>query len=230
MLQTICAAKCGEADAITAISRRCFGMSDVWDNEEIGNDDEMFNGTGDDSCDSGAVVSGGGSGKPPSEKQIQFAERISKATGVPLPDGFRDNWRIVSAYIEQNKAKFERAVKENPLLGGGPSTPPSEKQIGFARKIADTLGKTLPEGCDRDWRLTRKFIDDNMPAFEAASPAGGGAPSEKQVSLARLISEKGGVPLPEGYDTDWRIVKKFIDENKGRLDQAQGPRGRKKSK
>ena len=119
---------------------------------------------------------------------------------------------------------------ENPLWRW--SSTLLEKQIGFAKKIADTLGKTLPEGCDRDWRLTRKFIDDNMPAFEAASPAGGsgGAPSEKQVSLARLISEKGGVSLPEGYDTDWRIVKKFIDENKGRLDQAQGPRGRKKSK
>ena len=209
-------------------------MSENYDDfEAIGDDDGLFGGSGDEGNEDALVSAGGGYGggssKPPSDKQIQFAERISKATGVPLPGDLRESWRIASAYIEQNKAKFEKAVKENPLLGGGKATAPSEKQLAFARRIAETLGKTLPDGCDSDWRLTRKFIDDHKIEFEGVSPTGstGGVPSEKQISLARLISDRGGIPLPDGYDSDWRIVRKFIDEYKQVLDKNAGPRGGK---
>jgi len=204
-------------------------MSDQWEDENEGNiNDEMFNGTGEEDIDDRLATAGSGNARPPSVKQVQFAKKIETATHVPLPEGYNADWRIISEYIDTNKAAFEKVLRENPLAGGGKGTPPSEKQLGFARLIAERLSVELPEGCKSDWRITRKFIDDNKSDFESLPrPEGqsGGAPSEKQVSLARLISDKGGIPLPDGYDSDWRIIKRFIDENKGVLGNG-GPRKR----
>jgi DNA topoisomerase-1 len=46
---------------------------------------------------------GGNSGsKPPSEKQIAFAEKIAEKQGVELPDGYQKDWKICKEFIEAN--------------------------------------------------------------------------------------------------------------------------------
>ncbi|MCI7484342.1 MAG: type IA DNA topoisomerase [Helicobacter sp.] len=40
--------------------------------------------------------------------------------------------------------------------------PPSEKQLGFCKSIAQTLGIDLPKNLERDYRVAKKFIDENL--------------------------------------------------------------------
>ena len=40
--------------------------------------------------------------KPPSEKQIAFAEKIAEKQGVELPNGYQKDWKICKEFIESN--------------------------------------------------------------------------------------------------------------------------------
>lgn len=187
------------------------------------NDDEMFNGTGETEDENGARPVNFVGSRPPSAKQIKFAEKIARVTKIPLTAEARAEGSVISEYIEKNKDKLNAALLEHPELDDGPAKPPSEKQLAFARLISGKLEKALPAGVDSDWRIARKFIDAHGDEFKTKFPAGQGggvksAPSEKQMKLANLLSERAGVPLPDGIDEDWRIARKFIDAYKGVLD------------
>lgn len=162
----------------------------------------------------GREVHGGGGTKPPSEKQVRFAENIAKGLGVNIPNGYDMDWRICKDFIDENLAKYNAFLAQHPEKDTRPATPPSSKQLAFACKIAQQLNIELPKGIEKDWRIAREFIDGNK---EKLPPRSAQPPSKKQVAFARSIAEQLGLELPSGYDTDWKVAKEFIDANKERL-------------
>jgi len=113
-----------------------------------------------------------GPGKPPSEKQLNYARKIAETLGVPLPHGCDDNWRVASKFIDDHKIAFENAGG-----GSGGAKPPSEKQINFARMIAEKGKLSLPAGLEDDWRIAREFIDSHKHVLDGA---GGGGPRPRK--------------------------------------------------
>lgn len=103
---------------------------------------------------------------PPSEKQMAFAERISGAAGIPIPEDAKASAKLLSAWIDANMKK-------------APSPAPSEKQLAFARKLADENGIDLPDDVETSMKACSAFIDKMM---SGGSKKGGGKPSRARKS------------------------------------------------
>lgn len=50
---------------------------------------------------------GGGNAKPPSDKQIAFAQKLAREKGLRLPEGFQQDWRICRDFIDQALGKTQ---------------------------------------------------------------------------------------------------------------------------
>lgn len=183
---------------------------DSLENQPIESDDSAYgNFAGSENGFGEKKTYGGGGTKPPSQKQIDFATKISEATGVALPEGYDSDWKIISTFIEENKEEFSRTQAAS--SGGAPS----DKQLAFAMKIAKTLDIETPDNIDSDWKITKKFIDDNMSEFEKKAPAG--KPTEKQIAFAKKIAEKSKNKPTKDMFSDYKKLSKYIDENKANL-------------
>ena len=94
---------------------------------------------------------------PPSEKQVEFAERISGSIGKPIPPGARENAKELSAWIDANKPKSGSGGGN-----GGAGRAPSEKQLAFAGKLATEHGVEMPAAARNDMKACSEFIDRMM--------------------------------------------------------------------
>lgn len=86
---------------------------------------------------------------PPSDKQLAFAQRISDAVGVAIPEAAKVSSKDLSAWIDANNKKM-------------PPRAPSEKQLDFARKLAKENGIDLPAAVQSDMKACSSFIDAHM--------------------------------------------------------------------
>jgi hypothetical protein len=83
---------------------------------------------------------------------------------------------------------------------------PTDKMLDFAKAIAKSLGRRVPDEVMADFDACRDFIDTNK---EAAS-----RPSEKQTDYAKAIAKRKGVTVPQEALADRRLISAWIDENK----------------
>lgn len=67
-----------------------------------------------------------------------------------MPEGIENDWRICQKFIDENKNKVER-----------PKSPPSDKQIALAEKIAREQNLKLPKDYEEDWKICTDFITKN---------------------------------------------------------------------
>lgn len=84
--------------------------------------------------------------------------------------------------------------------------PPREGSLNLARKIAQEANLKLPEGIENDYRICKKFIDENQNKSKRP-------PSEKQISFAEKIAKEQSLKLPNNYKEDWQICSDFISKN-----------------
>ena len=129
-------------------------------------------------------------GYVPSPKQIEYAERVAKESGVALPEGYKTDGKICSEFIEKNKAVPKA----------------SEKQIELAEKLAKEQGLSLPEGYKENIEICSKFIDKAFKTEPAYIP------SEKQIELAEKLSEEKSLKLPKDYRENAKVYREFIDK------------------
>lgn len=92
---------------------------------------------------------GGNGGYAPSEKQLSFAESLSKSAGLEIPEDARSNSKTLSAWIDKAKKK-------------APPRAPTEKQLAFAEKLADEHGVELPEKARNEMTACSAFIDKHL--------------------------------------------------------------------
>lgn len=82
--------------------------------------------------------------KPPTEKQIEFAEKLAKNHNLELPQGYKEDYLKCSNFIET-------ALKNAPRK-------PTEKQIEFAKKLSNEKNIPLPVNYQEDYKVCEAFI------------------------------------------------------------------------
>jgi DNA topoisomerase III len=145
-----------------------------------------------------ARISIGKAGKP-SEKMAAAAKMIAERKGIKVPRGALGDASLCRAFLDEHMPK--RADGAAPGGAGAPS----EKQIAFARGIAERLGREIPEEALAASRDLSKWIDE---AQKLAPPR---PPSEKQLAFAEKLADEKGVDMPEAVRLDMRACSAFID-------------------
>lgn len=96
--------------------------------------------------------SSGASDSAPSDKQIQYAERIAKAKGVKLSDKTKKSRKELSAWIDKNKPEEGETLSRPQGL--------SEKQMKLIGKLAPKAIKDLVVG--GDLKAGRDFLNSHF--------------------------------------------------------------------
>lgn len=106
----------------------------------------------------GASGPGGSIPRPPSERQLAFAQQLATQHSVALPDAARADSQQCSAFITQ----FTR-----------PSRAPSDSQLIFAATLARNAGQGLPADVLKDKVACAAFIDSLKGGTWGGAPAAG---------------------------------------------------------
>ena len=84
--------------------------------------------------------------RPPSEKQMSFAESLATKYGAPIPPEAIHSSFLMSQYIDE-------------VLDANPQ-PPTEKQLKYAQSLADEKGALFKDEMKVNRRTVSKFIDE----------------------------------------------------------------------
>ncbi|MEO1779540.1 MAG: hypothetical protein AAFU63_12200 [Pseudomonadota bacterium] len=92
--------------------------------------------------------------------------------------------------------------------------PATEKQISYARTLAEMTGTALPKALLGDRAALSAWIDKTKPV----RPAGRFSqyPSAKQVQFAERIAQLKRRPIPQMCFKDRTLMSRWIDGNKPR--------------
>lgn len=83
-------------------------------------------------------------------------------------------------------------------------SPPSPKQLEFAKQLAQKTGLELPSNIEEDYKICNEFIEK----AKAQVP-----PSPKQIELAKKLANDKKVDLPKNFEKSLEICSKFIDKH-----------------
>lgn len=141
--------------------------------------------------------------RPPSPAMLKAAKDKAKRDGVKLPEDATESFDACRAFLGPMRAE-----------GQGPS----EKQIAFAKKLAESGGLELPDDVLADSRKLADWIDQTTKARGLASA------SAKQMEWINKLVGDGAKP-PKGYPdaVNSNDAKKFLDD-------AFGSKGKTKRK
>lgn len=146
----------------------------------------------------------------PSEKQLDYANKIADSLGLDISSVNLESGREVSAFMEKHAKAYKLNFK------------PTEKQILFAEGIAEKVGIDLPDDIKNSAVKLSAWIEKNKQAAMNASMASK-PPTDKQIALAEKLATDSGNALPEGYATNMLVCSQFID-------QVMGSKPRKKKR
>lgn len=146
----------------------------------------------------------------------QTANWEAKLDAVAIKGGGRDFEAGVAARVRELVAIFKSSQpifassnKENSNMSDGQaprSNAPTAKQLDYAGRIAQKLGKELTEEQRTSYDACSAFIEENKDAANR--------PTEKQVAFATRIANDKGLTVPEEALKDGRELSKWIDANK----------------
>ena len=88
-------------------------------------------------------------GRPPTSKQISYAEKLAKENGVILSQEEKESGYKCSQFIDKYKKEYDKSAPR----------PPTEKQLAFAEKLAKEKGKKIPAKAKKDLKECSTFID-----------------------------------------------------------------------
>ncbi len=90
--------------------------------------------------------------------------------------------------------------------------PATEKQLRFARKIAQGAGVSLPWDVQQDRRTLSIWIDEHRGKLSVGIASS--EPSSKQVAFAERIARMKRRAVPEECFRDRSMMSRWIDSNK----------------
>jgi hypothetical protein len=90
--------------------------------------------------------------------------------------------------------------------------PATEKQLQFARKIAQGTGITLPWDVQQDRRALSNWIDENRSRLMSGPVSS--EPSSKQVAFAERIAWTKRRAVPQECFRDRTMMSRWIDNNR----------------
>jgi len=138
-------------------------------------------------------------------------------------------WEMAFDFVEKGKMTAQDAVarilKETEVeivriaaasgkqVAIGKGTKPTPKMVAAAKSVAERKGIKLPAGVSTDSAKCRAFLDEHLGG-RAEGDRGDRAPSspsEKQIGLARDLSERTGIEIPETALASSRDLSAWID-------------------
>jgi nucleotide-binding universal stress UspA family protein len=178
--------------------------------------------------------------RPPSEKQLNYAQALSERHGVPIPDDTLTSAFAMSAYLSE-------------VLDAHPQ-PATSKQLDFARKLAEEQGTEIPPGMENDRRKLSELIEtllnkgggsgdvgslvcerpfhcalllpcadatttDNTALTVALADA---HPTDKQLLFAARLARERGADIPHQTLVTKAGMSKFIEELQAQSDPMAG--------
>ncbi|WP_207539617.1 DNA topoisomerase [Sabulicella rubraurantiaca] len=98
---------------------------------------------------------------------------------------------------------------------GDTTRPPTPAMKGFAERLAQQKGLSLPKGYSKDGDLVRAFLDQHAPKRDTAPGEGEGPrpPSEAQLRFAEKISGEIGKPIPDDARASSKALSAWIDKH-----------------
>lgn len=138
----------------------------------------------------------------PTQKQLEFAQKIAQRIGAELSDEELSSFAACSAFIEANKEAYMSSGG-----GGGGSGGPTAKQLEYAEKIAQRAGISLTKAQRESFAECSAFIEKHKDA-------GAPPPTDKQLAFAERISSSKSIPIPNSARKNMRELSKWIDANK----------------
>ena len=101
---------------------------------------------------------GASTSAPPSSKQIEFAKKLAAERSISPPEGFETSYQTCKRFIESCLSDGSGASS-----GGtaSDSRPPSEKQIDFAKKIAERRNISIPSASLKNAAMLSQWIERN---------------------------------------------------------------------
>lgn len=141
--------------------------------------------------------------RPPSEKQIQFAQRLAQQTATELPQGVFNNGFECSQFIDEALSKV----------------PPTDKQIEFARTIAANANIELPDHAIASSKSISAYIEANKglapmsPGMGGGGSGGTGPPTPKQITFAAKLAQQLNIGIPAEVLQSKSAMSSFIDQS-----------------
>lgn len=150
------------------------------------------------------------------QKGINFLQSIQSENEWITQSQFTKQMEAILDKITSNEVGYLDFIK--PLhekmgfttLDKKEGTPPSDKQLKWAKDVAQELNLKLPDEAQTDWRVCKEFIENNAKKIKKEAKA----PSEKQIKFAQDLAGQKGMELPKGYDLDYKICTEFINKAK----------------
>jgi DNA topoisomerase III len=133
----------------------------------------------------------------------------AKGGGRNFEAGVAARVRELVSILKRSPAIFASPNKENSTMSDGQApraNKPTTKQLEYAARIAQKLGKELTEEQRNSYDACSAFIEANKDAANR--------PTEKQVAFATRIANDKGLTVPDDVLKDGRQLSKWIDENK----------------
>lgn len=137
----------------------------------------------------------------PTMNMVNAADTIAKRKNIKPPVKYKTDAAVCRAFLQKHLPKRE------PGQEGAPSAP-SEAQLNYANRIAEQIGKPLPDTATGNARELSKWIETNKPADNP--------PTEKQVGFARRLAEENDVALPKDVETSMSACSAFIKKYMGK--------------
>lgn len=122
--------------------------------------------------------------RPPTEKQLAYAQRLASMNDVALPVEVEQDRDACSGFID----------KQLEVVA------PSEKQVTYAKSLAEEKGISVPDHVFNSMKATSDFIDQQIggPGRGRADEKQANMPSEKQINYAVSLARQRKIGLP--YD------------------------------
>jgi hypothetical protein len=152
--------------------------------------------------------------RPPSEKQVAYAQRLAQQLAFELPPEALSDAAVCSEVIDE-------------MLG---KTPPSERQVAFARQIATTAKIELPETALQSSKTISQYIEEHrgrLPLGEVGMGMGAESsenrpPTEKQIVFAASLAQKLNVGIAAEALQSRSVLSTFIDQGQELVKQGGG--------
>lgn len=134
---------------------------------------------------------------PPSPAMLKRALAVAQEKGIALPADAQEHFSVCRAFLDEHVGE------------GGDG--PSEKQVEYARKLAETTGSALTEELLGDRQKLSEWIDRQKKVALKTEPA-----TERQIEYLQGVINAGYVQAPEGWPAISKAqASQMIDSHKG---------------
>ena len=139
--------------------------------------------------------------RPPSARQLEFAQQVARDQQVRLPQAAQESAAACSKFIDKHRPGGAQGPAANGTRAD-PGRPPSEQQLVYLRRLAQSIGEPVPEAAYQ----TAGSCSAMIKQMEAVAP-----PSEPLLRKARVIADAAQVPVPASAQQSVTQCRRFIE-------------------